>query len=1584
MAVLTGTSQTRFPPFDSPNMGVSALIAAGEDAVMSFLGQSHLFYENQYVEDGVQNVPGFSTVNKTYGQAKQPSKRRVLTQAPQGTVFLKKRLFSSLRSNFDPRFMSEKEKLFIRASKKLFARKAQELAFAESLSNIERLFDEQGFLQIDRITDSSLDSLLTVVERSFLGVFSGTVKSIEDIIADTPHLQAFSGTLTGLLKLRRINNRSKSNKFTTWIVDHESPDNNQLGAGVGVMELNQVASLSTNVGLDPGSGSAKLELQDPYRIMLISDLDIEVALRDAIADPAGVLQSADQLASDLLARADVLDVRLNAARRERGASEVNFQFILGADAPVGTLIATGTEFTTNSIFNIIGRDAFIGTEGAVVAEIFAILNAWHATQNRTLNMFQIVNEKYNDVRQRLRNEFMGHSIIQQMDQVSVFLNSNTRDVSPGFQTPNNFVELMQQGLADQQGALDISTIKLEHEELGIDVPFLLYAALRKRDVFRQDGVQVYSGLVTGVESEYTASSGVFKLSVSCADNTKFLEMSQWALTPSQLQPRAMLHDPLTPFDLEIDKGTGLVASAPQLSDENKKRLRYLRFDDGQDAGEHVDEKNIYQDRLVGGRVQTYQHVPGLVYKWKSGIIVETLNVNTKKPLSGEGPTVADVIDTFGVTQYQNPFGGLDAADVMSILITGQPHNYATFLQHAVSSGTFSIDNSGQNKAYFNYLFDFLERQDLVQGNFVPAVSSPIDPSVAARVFKEKRKLEGLNTNLNTLLRRKAELEDKIRSSKLASSDAGSRSEGISASILELKKEIAKVMSRDHVDPDAPNDNIQKTSLGVSGNDVYVNFEKREDLDNLKRQMRYKLKKKSEDVRYNQDINHFIVSELYDSDTDIQAIAQNLKKGSPDLFKSDYESPLDKCKQAAKSIGFEFFANSQGNLVFRPPEYNKTPLSLLLKILALSKTEGVNYAPDFLQSLFTTRSDQLLEEIQLLELEILERLILLGQPVSKNNQVKVASQVAGSGVGIIPGSEVVLSLEAHTLDENGNQEWTVSVEQLKKEVEKERLFSIEQQQALQAQGELVQGDSPPGSNTVMLIEVRNAIKRMLGRDYKTQKISDNEALSEVEKELQKYQTSADFGASVNRLKAVNEIAQRISARQRLSKMYFAAEKNLNEFKVGSDPKVKTDLAVPSSVAAQLRGMGIDPVFPKFMEHLIENDLSNEDGFRSGKRFIINDDVILSMNLTVKTPEFNMIQVTGNQDLQNTDTETGALGPIPYVFWAGAVDYDSWRKFGLKVGQTIHRADFVDAQTQSAPYALFKLQEQRKEINKGNITVIGNEFYQAGDVVYVTSRSMLYYVTSVNHSYDFNNANFQTTLELGYGRALGEYIPTPLDIIGKGMLSVTRKHIGRMKANRTAVSHNHAVHLGTLYHREYNGLTSSSEEKARETFKKNKANQDAIRRIIQKSETRINNKLGVNRVEVRTYYMTTENAETNAKLIERAIWLGDWVTEMLTEPLPKSPESSGTIDIHASVLDSSNVVQIKPIDMSPDFEPENADEERRIRELRRFPSAQAWAGENPFVAQDGVGLPLNAIDVYFTSEKTQYGNVPPITLDNRDVI
>jgi len=1593
MAILINSSRTKFPSFGETDPKLGIEIEEGIPTVLEFLRRINVGWENQYVDQGSENIPGFSTSDRTYAQIKKPSKRHVYSQAPRATVLVKKRMFSALRTNYDPRFMNENEKIFIRASKILFDKKCQDIAFYENLSNVKSSFNESGFLNIESFTNGVLDSFLSILEKSFLFVdfFGANTRDALRNFASQEfsesstqrQLQGFSKVLEQLLTIREKDRRAKSNPNTTWIYDQNSADTYGLGVGVGVIELNQISDISTSVALS--GGSAKLTIQDPYRMMVITDVDIEMALRQAITENGlkNLPVSNDSLVSKIkLETIKAADIDLNKSRRARGLSEINFEYNAIQQKTLGFVISSKEEFDKFSISSISQENSLNRLESSLASNIFNLMEDYQAMQDRVLDKLQLINRKYNSVRQRLRNEFVGHSIIQQMDSVHIFMNSNTRDETSSKDSPNTVNDLYSAYANFQRDTLDIATIKLEHEEIAPDVPFILYFAMRDKSSFRSDGVQIFSGLVSGVNSSYEASSGSFTTSVDCKDNREFLTLGRLNVDPSMAQVKGILYDPITPFDISTSDSSKLVSTTPVLSDANLKRIQYLRFHDGLYSGEKVTSKNIMQDSLMGGKVLSFQHVPGLIYEWKKGIVAETLNINMRQPLNGKGNSLSDVIEIYGVTSEENPFGGLDSADVISILVTGRPYNYSSFLKHAIDAGSFSVDPSNQGKTYFNYLFDILERQSSVKGNFIPAVASPIDPLVASSIYREKMKLEGFNRQLLAKRRRYYEIQSKKASgTDLELTNLKTQIEDDAFALSSLASEAA--YNANNLSPDL----LGKVSLGAVGNEFHVSFDENQ-LDESRKKIKYKLKKKPEDVRYNVDQNYLVVSEQYDSDTDIQNFARNLKRSAADQYNSTYKSPLDICEDASKAIGFEFFADSQGNLVFRPPQYNRTPLSLLLRLVMLNRTEGVNYAPDFINDLIKTRLETIEENIFIKDLMILEKICLLGYPVSMANFSSVGSSngvelsIYGDESGVFLQDRFKLIKSSASNDEFTFRQQSEAVRFYGKSLVKS-IFEKKKSRVAASGGSLLLSDEVPDevpdeasedttlkSTVELLISTRNELNSRLGNSHKIKSIYNKDDIKEAEDQIAKQTSSPE--AQLNRLNAVEAIAKLVSERRVLIKSFAAAFKNAEDLKVkkpDDDDAESSDLPNPNSEAAKKRLFGEFQVFPKFMEYMIENDLSNEDGWMSGRRFIVEDDVLINTSLSVKTPDFNMVEVIGNQDLLRT--QDGSLAGIPYSLWAGAVDYDSWRKFGLKTsGSQIFRADFTSPEQQCAPYAVFKLLEQRAKIHAGSITVMGNEFYQVGDVIYLNMNNMLYYVVAVEHSFSFSSAKFTTRLVLEYGRALGEYIPTPLDVIGKGLLSSSRKYVGNVKAVRTAVPMNHVVHLDTFHVPGYDKIafregssidkdkSSSVNGSIEKAFTSNEINKAKAQKIISIAGAYLNKaKQGLTRVDVRTYYI--DGVEDSDLLKKRAEKIGRWVKDLLT--LNIGSETGG--------LEINDVQQIRPINISPAFEPS-----LREKELMFYPTAQAWAGNNPFVnSKDGVGLPVDAVDVMMVFEKGRYGDI-----------
>lgn len=1588
MAVLLGTSKTRFVDFEDTSSGIGSFLGKAFTAMQTYLQQvDAMIAEDTFVEDGVQDVAGFSNFDAGFSNIKEPTRRKTYTQTPRGTVFIKKRIFSTLRNNFDPRFMSTEDKVFIRASKHLFKRKCDEIAFYENLIKLENLNDNPGFLKVDGVFGDMLDAFFNLLNIGYgITEFTDTTAFFADLFSEQtftntvingveqpPSLAEFdtgkamlessAKLLKVLFKLKEVNERSKGSNFTRWIYDAKTADVFGLGAGVGVIELCLVSDLRTSTGVTPNDGSCNISIEDPYKLTMITEADIEVALRQAIAEENGLSGVLDVTANFQLEQAQELDRQLNELRRARGVSEINFEFVFGSGNAIGKIIETNFEFDETTAITIPEPHSLTAPELVRAIEIINKLSSYLTLQQRAAAAFQNLNKDFNSIRQRMRNEFSGHSIIQPMDGIHVFINSNTKDESIIYENrPDVALGNILQNFTEKYDTMSQELIEQEAAQLAPGIPVEIYRLIRDPSMWRSDGISVFAGVVQNISQSYKAGSGQFNLSVTATNNLEYLKMTRLNAIPSLVQPTKFLDDPLTPFDVDVNSSSGLITGTPKLSQENNKRLSYLRFDDGFYLGTTVEDPlRLFQDiegKGPNSRV-FFQHVPGLLYKWKSGIVTETLNVNVDRPLNGDGNSLNDALSTVPQTTYSSPFANLDAADVISILVTGQPYNYGNFLKNAMDMGTFSVDNTNNSKHYFNYLFDIFERNKPVTGNFIPAKEGVVNPRDAILAFSIKKNLSNENSALAKLQKELAEAQDSAK--KLA--QAGITDAGTNSMIATLNSKISTLqaqLSGKRSDLQSMGTSVfGGVSVNTVGNDVLVNVPDA-DLTDINRKIKYTIKRKPEEVRYNQDKNFFIVSNQYDQDTDIQAFAVSLRDQSGDLMKSDYKRPYDLAVMTADSLNFELFCDPNGNIVFRPPEYNKTPLSLLMKMIALAKGDGTSLAPKFVVDMFETRANTTEEKLLQTELEIYEKMLLLGlTPTQADIKLLLKDPLKDGNLD---------EREAAAIQGVTN---TLMIPYFLNEAEavKESLAPIKDVFTPANRVPLLQASTAQSSIFSAVVEsiirIRNQLNSLSGRTDKILEDTTENRLA-VLQDLDKHSSESMNGATT-RVNALQQLGTKISQRQLLLQTYGKLIKNQAYFADADDairPKTLYDHAVTSWNTA-ISGNPDVPQLPQVLKDLIENDLSNDDGPRSGKRFIINDDVILSMDFKIQIPEFNRVTVTGNSD-GSKDNLIGAPSAIPNLYTAEAVDFDSWRQYGLRERtQPYHRVDFVNAETQSAPFAVFKLIEQRKRIHAGQITVMGNEYYQPGDVVYVNDKSMLYYVTKVDHSLNFSNSVFTTTLALEYGRALGEYIPTPLDIIGKGMISAQRRAYGNIGTKRFPKPSSSVFVLDTLIAPNYLGFDGDAQSPLSSDYRMQffKENKDRIKNIIIRASSKINDKNKDHyKIELRGYYIAPANTpeaqalNTEAKSATLLSFAYDAFSQVSMLP--------GV----SNKIDPSKIVMVPPIDITASKELSDAD-----KLLRRFPSANAWGMSNALIDIDGVGLPLNVVDVVFVVDKSRRGDV-----------
>jgi hypothetical protein len=264
-------------------------------------------------------------------------------------------------------------------------------------------------------------------------------------------------------------------------------------------------------------------------------------------------------------------------------------------------------------------------------------------------------------------------------------------------------------------------------------------------------------------------------------------------------------------------------------------------------------------------------------------------------------------------------------------------------------------------------------------------------------------------------------------------------------------------------------------------------------------------------------------------------------------------------------------------------------------------------------------------------------------------------------------------------------------------------------------------------------------------------------------------------------------------------------------------------------------------------------------------------------------------------------------------AQAIDYDLWRNYGFATTAAINVPFLSDANSQAAPYAAMLLSRARKNILQGTVRIVGNEFMQPGEVVYLEDRGMLFYVKSVQHSFSFGS-DFSTTLELTYGHSPGEYIPEPLDVIGK--LLYNNRDVSNLIIHRQSSAFNES-NLGVIQRDPDANNTNLlfNNEGSSNTTSFSTANSQTINNILYVAAYYINanNTTGRDveaKIDLR-YYYDDENPP-NANLTSFAEEIKNALTTSGVQLTQSWSSNTGSPSKQAPF--SKNDVEISPINMS----------------------------------------------------------------------
>ena len=1355
--------------------------------------------ENVFVDSGFSNVPGTAFLGSTVDNVDDIQTRRITTQEPHLTVYIKKRAFWSLRAENDTRFMDSGEKLYLRATKILFEKKCSQLAAYEALTKLSRLVSEDS--EFDALPVDQTREILREFNRNSIDVAETELKTLSGDASVLKQLEInglksdisdLEDMLESMQQVADMVRKTSHATQTNWVVDGDDADVVNVGRGSGVIELTLVSDMNSSLGIEGDEGSVSFTVQDPYNLTKISTDDVETSLSAATREQASITKKFDDLFNGI----GSIDGLIGGANRGPAAileevrekdnelkklrkNKIANNFGLGQNAaPLTTSDATEIIFeinptsiasnkVTGSVATIpepFNKDNFrivlgqlpveerLGVEeDRLVTRIFNLLDLYVAkveSMNRSIK----ADNKNDDViyaRRQLRSHYLGKSIVQPMDGIHMYIRSKTR--KPGeligplnsLLNNNKFVKLF----ADDE-EVNSAIVREEMKQFGLDEIDLSeqhYKDMRSSSMLRNAGMHVFGGLVSNVTESY--SGGVYTLNVSGHSNLKWLRLSRVNVRPSLDQTQGVLEDPLTPFEIKTDPATGLIVEEPELIQINKLRLDILNHNQTQHAGTKLstDDAADYTDDGSGGEPQkVLPHVPGLTYKWKQGVMVATRNVNLKTALDGSPNQLAKFRREVGMTITETPFANLDAADVVSLLVTGFPHNYESFFENARVTGSFN-DNVQNNspQSYFHSFFDIQRSTNRALGNFHPFKTMDVDQKQMANRLRIQSDLRNDSSELRTLRKELAELQDELASLDVSierapniNNDRFAQSiqttiESLVAGINQKKGAITRrvVDFKKITGKDGP---AELAGLRVYGNDISLDFEvtgvaSEQDATDERRktiQLSNKLLRLRTqfNCKFNNDKNLFIVADEYDKDLDIQAFVLN-SIGSQEipLWNSEYAVPLETCQKVAKTLDFEFFCDTQGHIRFKPPTYNKVPLSLILKLFLLDHSEGKQLFPSFLRNLFTTKAAGLEDEIDIVDQEIEIEAVLLNIDIFGRSTGFVADQIQ---------ENIISPTESEAL---GGQ-FTLNI------------------------------NAASGSAARTLIDARNRLTTKIGGKIIDPDNPNN--IADAVTELAALNDPSSQNVNSSRLSHINRISQLVSRRQRLANEKVKADQQ-------RDTVNKTNIPRDSDFKKKVTST---------FGNLIADDLHDFLGPGSASRFIIYDDQIIDYKFSESDDNvICRVNVTGQQDL--TGDKPGDLAGVP-VLWAGGTDFDLWRQYGYRPLQEHQKPFFKNAEAQCAPYVLFLLSRARRDIVRGTVTLYGNEYYQLGDVVYINSRDMLYYVTGISHNFSYAGGTFTTTLTLRYGHPLGEYIPTPLDIIGKSLIRNQRKFNKVVTSRETA--------------------------------------------------------------------------------------------------------------------------------------------------------------------------------------------------------
>lgn len=740
-----------------------------------------------------------------------PKQLEVLMQEPDITVLVKKRMFCSLADNYDMTYMDQDEKLFYKASKILFANKANRIATYEALSKIERVSSMSGYLPAQLIP---LIISLTGDLGGSLGI------STNDNTENSPDTEATGTDPSGggltklqsvLRQIQEVNAFGFSNFYTTWLSDTIGFFRSQYAYGTGVLEFCNVTGVNTQTTLSYGGGNFSLNISDPYNMMIVTNDDIEQALSDATnlaythptflfgqTGADALVASNTQKLNDLRARRGATDIQFisdpNTFIGKRvqaifgSGNAVNFTYNaaggLGSIVPGGGVTISPESFrggpivgadgldntTTNSIVDpdtgVAIRTLMSTSEASLFCEVIENMYSAIQIQNNSQNIQQLNSSLTNYSRRKMRMHFLGKSVIQPMDEVHIYIGSKTsldQKLLGGLQNSLSGLGFLQSfnnisaGIVNQFDALfnpeGNANFQLEKAVfVGADFPNWLWTMLRTLFINETSGSHVFGGVAGPSESSF--GNGAYTLTVSGPDMlTAYLSKGKVNIKPSVSVFNGPLYDPLTPFKTTSNSITNEAkSSAADLLDENKALLstNLVKYKAGPLAGKSASEQNLQQqdhEHDLMGNIRQVFYHPDGLV-YKWKEGIGTLTQFSNSMVVQNNNTVSSPALTV------DPFAGQSVMNAISLSITGKPYDFATFWKAAVDSGNAGRDpQSGQDAAssFYKSLSANFTKNNVLWGNYIPFQTLSLDDATYQAMQTAQISVQKANDQINTAL-----------------------------------------------------------------------------------------------------------------------------------------------------------------------------------------------------------------------------------------------------------------------------------------------------------------------------------------------------------------------------------------------------------------------------------------------------------------------------------------------------------------------------------------------------------------------------------------------------------------------------------------------------------------------------------------------------------------------------------------------------------------------------------------------------------------------------------------------------------------